>query len=297
MLFGIISFIGFLFLLKILKDVGLFLFNMWYGPKRNLSGIYGKGSYVLITGGSEGIGEEFAIQFAKKGFNLILVSRSLEKLTQAKEKIQKEVRLCIVHTISFDFSTLHNMEDFDFSKAWGLDLRSIDISVLVNNVGIGSMGQTFYEYPIEKIQQMIEINCLSQTLMSSYIIRQMVKRNNRSCIVHVSSMSAVRKLPFLDLYGATKRFNYHFGRSMTGFYGKVDVYNYMPSYVDTAMTQKIQNNKKISTQESVSSAMNNIGSFRTTFAGHWKHELATYALSIVPEFVLVLLITKLKIKI
>lgn len=286
-----------MFLLKILKDVGLFLFNAWYGPKRNLSLIYGKGSFALITGGSEGIGEEFAMQFAKRGFNLILVSRSLEKLAQAKAKIQKEVKGCVIHTVSFDFATLHKMEDFDFSKAWGLDLRAIDISVLVNNVGIGSMGQAFYDYPLEKVQQMIEVNCLSQALLSSYIIRQMTKRSGRSCIVHVSSMSAVRKLPFLDLYGATKRFNYHFGRSMTGFYGKVDVYNYMPSYVDTAMTSRIQNSNKVSPQESVSSAMNNIGSFRTTFAGHWKHELATYALNIIPESVLVFLISKLKIKI
>lgn len=34
---------------------------------------YGKGSYALITGGASGIGKEFALDLAKKGFNLILV--------------------------------------------------------------------------------------------------------------------------------------------------------------------------------------------------------------------------------
>lgn len=34
---------------------------------------YGKGSYALITGGAGGIGREFALDLARKGFNLIIV--------------------------------------------------------------------------------------------------------------------------------------------------------------------------------------------------------------------------------
>jgi 17beta-estradiol 17-dehydrogenase / very-long-chain 3-oxoacyl-CoA reductase len=44
---------------------------------------YGAGSWVLVTGGSEGIGYEYAREFAARSFNIILVSRSLEKLTAA----------------------------------------------------------------------------------------------------------------------------------------------------------------------------------------------------------------------
>lgn len=35
---------------------------------------------VVITGATDGIGKEFAIQLAKAGFNILLVSRSPEKL-------------------------------------------------------------------------------------------------------------------------------------------------------------------------------------------------------------------------
>ena len=37
---------------------------------------YGSGSWVLVTGGSEGIGYEYARAFASRNFNIVLVSRS-----------------------------------------------------------------------------------------------------------------------------------------------------------------------------------------------------------------------------
>jgi NADPH:quinone reductase-like Zn-dependent oxidoreductase len=44
-----------------------------------------KDKWALVTGGSEGIGKSFAQDLAKSGFNILLVSRSEEKLEKAKE--------------------------------------------------------------------------------------------------------------------------------------------------------------------------------------------------------------------
>ncbi len=38
------------------------------------------GGYALITGATDGLGKIYAINLAKKGFNLVLVSRNSEKL-------------------------------------------------------------------------------------------------------------------------------------------------------------------------------------------------------------------------
>ena len=47
---------------------------------------YGKGSWALITGGTDGIGLGFAQVLARSGFNLVLISRSQDKLDRvAKE--------------------------------------------------------------------------------------------------------------------------------------------------------------------------------------------------------------------
>ena len=48
-----------------------------------------KNKLVLITGASSGIGQATALQFAKKGANLILVARNKDKLNQTAEELKK----------------------------------------------------------------------------------------------------------------------------------------------------------------------------------------------------------------
>jgi 17beta-estradiol 17-dehydrogenase / very-long-chain 3-oxoacyl-CoA reductase len=45
---------------------------------------YGDNSWVVITGATSGIGLCYAEELAKKGFNIILVSRTLSKLNECK---------------------------------------------------------------------------------------------------------------------------------------------------------------------------------------------------------------------
>lgn len=40
----------------------------------------GKGAWAVITGASEGIGREFSLQLAKKGFNVLVISRDPDRL-------------------------------------------------------------------------------------------------------------------------------------------------------------------------------------------------------------------------
>ena len=42
---------------------------------------------VLLTGGSEGMGKSVAIELAKKGANIIIVARNVEKLESAIKEI------------------------------------------------------------------------------------------------------------------------------------------------------------------------------------------------------------------
>ena len=48
-------------------------------PRRNLMARY-QSNWALITGASDGIGEAYAYELAKSGFNIVLVSRTMEKL-------------------------------------------------------------------------------------------------------------------------------------------------------------------------------------------------------------------------
>ena len=48
----------------------------------------GKGTWAVVTGSSDGIGEEMCKRFAKKGWNIVLISRTLSK----NEKVAAECR-------------------------------------------------------------------------------------------------------------------------------------------------------------------------------------------------------------
>jgi short-subunit dehydrogenase len=54
-----------------------------------------KGAWALVTGSTGGIGEALADELASRGFNIMLLSRSAEKLRQTADRIIR------THTIPF----------------------------------------------------------------------------------------------------------------------------------------------------------------------------------------------------
>ena len=270
MLRTIVGFVGFLYLYTKIRSALLFLFNQIYGKARDLTQIYGKNSYVLITGGSEGIGAALAAQFAARGFNLILISRSLEKLNNARKQILAKFPRCKIEVATFDFANVDQPENFDLASAFKLDFSKFDVSVVVNNVGIGR-GHSFYECTEEDVKNMIRINVLSQVLVTRYFINIFKQRKLRSAVVTVSSQSALAPLPYYDLYGATKLFNLQISESLGGFIDGIDFYSFLPGYVSTAMNDHTAGLLSINAQECASEALLHFGSYRYLFYVHWKH--------------------------
>lgn len=46
-----------------------------------------KGGWAVVTGGSDGIGKAIALALASHGFNIVIISRSIEKLQKAAKEI------------------------------------------------------------------------------------------------------------------------------------------------------------------------------------------------------------------
>ena len=82
------------------------------------------------------LGLEYAKFFAKKGYRLVLLSRSEDKLASTKELIEKEYPKCKeIVTYSVDFSKDNIYDQIE------RELQKLRIEVLVNNVGLS------YPYP------------------------------------------------------------------------------------------------------------------------------------------------------
>ena len=149
---------------------------------------------VLITGASSGIGRSLALEFAKMGYDLVLVARDKSKLNEVKKEIEDKVS---VEIVSMDLT------DIDSCKKL-YDKYNKDIDILVNNAGFGLFGE-FTEIDLDKELEMIDTNlCALQSLMKLYL-RDMVKRDSGQ-ILNVASIAGFMPGPLMSTYYATKNY-------------------------------------------------------------------------------------------
>ena len=130
---------------------------------------------AVITGASVGIGLETAIGLAQKGYNLVLVSRNLNKLTRVKENIEIQYNVnCKIY--SFDLSLIK--ENITFFKQVFKDYNTVD--VLINNVGAIYMSRVVTEEGLEKT--------FALNHMSYFVLSKLFSENLKpQRIINVSS--------------------------------------------------------------------------------------------------------------
>lgn len=194
-------------------------------PKR-----YGAKSWALVTGATGGIGEAFCIQFAKRQFNVIVVGRNKQKLEDLEsqlKKVNKEVKVKIVVA---DFG--ESMEPQFYQDIYE-QVKDLDISILVNNAGAGTVG--FFELTDAKEHlNNIRINAGAPAMLTHSLINKLLNRTERSAIINVSSVGNNSPLPYFGVYPATKRFLSFFSYSLHDNYkSKIDVQNLTPGWVTT----------------------------------------------------------------
>ena len=89
------------------------------------------GSWALVTGATDGIGKAYAFALAAKGLNVVLVSRSPDKLRNVAGKIENNHKV-ETKIVPVDFKT----SDAEYIPKVREVIQGIDIGVLVNNVGM-----------------------------------------------------------------------------------------------------------------------------------------------------------------
>ena len=100
---------------------------------------YGKkDSWVLVTGGSDGIGLEISNQMAAQGFNVCIVSRTLSKIETKCQEIEATHKVK-TRAIEFDFSKLVTISDY---KTLIADkVKDIDVAMVFLNAGFIAVGE------------------------------------------------------------------------------------------------------------------------------------------------------------
>ena len=167
--------------------------------------------YALITGGSCGIGLEFAKILLSK-YNLVLVGRNKEKLEKAKQDLLKQNVLDSERNIiilPYDLSELNSARNiFEYCKN-----KSINIKILINNAGCGIFG--YHELLDEmKIINMLNLNIIALTLLCKFFGEAM-KSKKSGYILNIASLAAYQPVPYLSAYAASKSYVLNFSEALS----------------------------------------------------------------------------------
>jgi len=123
------------------------------GPfRKGLLQRYGENSWAVVTGASDGLGKGFCEELAKEGFNIVLMARNKEKLEKIAKDLQQLNPNIQTQIIVIDFKEANNPEAL---KTPLNQLGKLDVSILINNVGVDMLGH--YDQLPEKEE--LDANC------------------------------------------------------------------------------------------------------------------------------------------
>ena len=124
-------------------------------PRRNLQSRYG-GGYALVTGSSDGIGKEYALNLARAGFDIILMARDQVKLDAVAKEIKERYNVKTM-VIVYDFSKLASLASVEELRCILNKRLPSDVSILVNNVGCAKTG-LLHKHSIFDAMRQINVN-------------------------------------------------------------------------------------------------------------------------------------------
>jgi 17beta-estradiol 17-dehydrogenase / very-long-chain 3-oxoacyl-CoA reductase len=124
-----------------------------------------------------------ALEFARKGLNVVIISRTLSKLEEFQGEIINKYPNIEVKILDIDFGNFDEVKRERVSQL----INGLDIGCLVNNVGISyPYTQYFHELTNERVDQLSKLNIDSTTWMTRIVLPNMLARKAGS-IVNISS--------------------------------------------------------------------------------------------------------------
>ena len=242
---------------------------------------------TLITGASSGIGAAFARKLAQRGRNVLLVARSEDKLIALCNELGRlsgvRAQYVVMDLIQPDAPALL----FEETKK-----RALEIEMLVNNAGFGSMGD-FSNLELGRELAMIDLNIKSLVELTSRFLLPMRQRR-QGVIINVASTAGFQAVPYMATYAATKAFVLSFSEALweeNRPYG-VHVLALCPGVTDTNFFEAARIGRPPmrtvqTAEEVVDAALRGLKRRKSTVISGWTNWLTVGAERFVPRSVVI----------
>jgi short-subunit dehydrogenase len=155
------------------------------------------GPWAVVTGASDGIGQQVAVELAKRGLNLLLVARRLEVLERLAAELAPSQGVK-VETIGADLS---KPGDVDFVIA---SADALEVGLLAAVAGYGTSGD-FIALDGPRELNMVDVNCRAVVALSHAFARRFAAQR-RGGLILMSSLVGFQGVPRAATYAATKAF-------------------------------------------------------------------------------------------
>jgi uncharacterized protein len=161
---------------------------------------------AVITGASSGIGAIYANRLARRGYDLLLVARSRERMDDLAQKLAAETgrKIEILAADLMDSKDLAGLE-----RTLRQDSR---VTLLVNNAGLGATAPLMNS-DVADMSRMIALNVQALTRLTYAVVPEFVKRG-AGTIINIGSIVAVAPERLNGVYGGTKAFVLAFSQSL-----------------------------------------------------------------------------------
>lgn len=163
--------------------------------------------YALVTGGNAGIGKATCIEFAKHGYNIVVVGRKEAAIEEVKKELIDKYKVK-AFGIAMDIS-----EDSSPDKIVKICKdNNIDVDILINNAGIGGSGD-YATSDWEKQKAIVSLNNIALMHMVRVFLPIMLEKGHGR-ICNVASNAGFMPLAPQPIYGASKAFVISFSQAM-----------------------------------------------------------------------------------
>lgn len=191
---------------------------------------------IVVTGGSRGIGKSIVLKLAENGANVIFTYlSSSEKANMVIEEAQK-------YGVSIEAfkSDASNYEDCQ-QLIENILSKHVSIDVLVNNAGV-TKDNLLLRMSEQDFNSVLSVNMNSVFNMTKAVQKSMLKSRN-GCIINLSSVVGLKGNAGQANYAASKSAIIGFSKSVALELGSRNIRCNViaPGYIETEMTQKLDN--------------------------------------------------------